>query len=453
MAGHILVLDDEERYALMLQELLREHRFLADISTDPRDALEQLRARHYDLVVADYKMPVIDGAEFLTKARKSNPALPVIMVSGLMNIPELLKVANIGVTLVLEKPFNTEEFISYVRRFVEPLPDEDAVPGGEDAAGGSFDDGAPIAWTYPQPAALLADQSRDGRLFVQSFWDFSQSMRHVWIEVPPGGEWELAQQEWMAWRGDVAGVPRLQFALEDLANEEARRDFIAWSVRDDHGSVVAITVHGEAVTPENLADFVCFVEEQRSLRDRCVFLYSLPFGFMAQPSVLGLPQNLAQLCAPVLLKVTDLRHRPADVVEYARRLTRDDNRTITWDPRAVGLLLAYDWPGNYQELQAAIRRASLRLDDAGRLPHAALEVAIRWRQGDFNPRGSDYLESFLLRRQTDFLQSLNLPDAGWQAAAASAGMPVDRMRAGAPPDQQPLLFPQLLANTPVASFS
>ena len=93
MAQRILVLDDEENYADMLRALLEQHSFLVDSVTDPARALERLHGTGYELVISDYKMPGMDGADFLSRAREMNPDLPVILVSGLMNTPDLVKVA------------------------------------------------------------------------------------------------------------------------------------------------------------------------------------------------------------------------------------------------------------------------------------------------------------------------------------------------------------------------
>ena len=81
MAGKILVLDDEQNYAEMLRDLLVQEGFCTDMVTRPVDALKKLDTEEYDLVVADYKMPVMDGADFMERARARLPSLPIIMVS------------------------------------------------------------------------------------------------------------------------------------------------------------------------------------------------------------------------------------------------------------------------------------------------------------------------------------------------------------------------------------
>ena len=137
MAGRILVLDDEENYAEMLQELLRDNDYRVDTATRPERAIDRLEEIPYDLVISDYKMPVMDGADFLKKSRELYPNLPFILVSGLMNTPELVKVANMSVTLVMEKPLDTEAILSHVARFSEPMTEEEKIALQKEIESGS----------------------------------------------------------------------------------------------------------------------------------------------------------------------------------------------------------------------------------------------------------------------------------------------------------------------------
>ena len=73
MAGKILVLDDEEYYAEMLRDLLVQEGFRTEMVTKPVEALKALDSEEYGLVVADYKMPVMDGADFMERARARLP--------------------------------------------------------------------------------------------------------------------------------------------------------------------------------------------------------------------------------------------------------------------------------------------------------------------------------------------------------------------------------------------
>ena len=168
MAGRILVLDDEENYAEMLRDLLLEHNFRVDMATRPERALDQLEEIPYDLVISDYKMPVMDGADLLKRSRELYPNLPFILVSGLMNTPELVKVANMSVTLVIEKPLDTEDFLAQVARFSSPMTEEEkealAAGGQEDAGGGES------AFSYPGEPRFYNAGNDQSKQFVEALW-------------------------------------------------------------------------------------------------------------------------------------------------------------------------------------------------------------------------------------------------------------------------------------------
>lgn len=116
--SYILLLDDDPRYAGQLKSMLEAEGLLGEVSTVPEEALSRVKKDPVRLVVADFEMPGMDGAEFLQRARALRADLPVILVSGKMGTPEMVRVANIGVTFVMEKPVARDVFIAQVKRFL-----------------------------------------------------------------------------------------------------------------------------------------------------------------------------------------------------------------------------------------------------------------------------------------------------------------------------------------------
>jgi len=200
MAGRILVLDDEENYAEMLQDLLRENNYRVDMATRPERAITQLEEIPYDLIISDYKMPVMDGADFLKKARELYPDLPFILVSGLMNTPELVKVANMSVTLVMEKPLDTEAFLQHVARFTDPLTEGEKA---QLAAEGQSAADAAAALSYPEePRSCSASNFLANRV-LQSAWGIAKEGSELFILEPNGGDAELVIKDLSNWRGNA----------------------------------------------------------------------------------------------------------------------------------------------------------------------------------------------------------------------------------------------------------
>jgi HD-like signal output (HDOD) protein/ActR/RegA family two-component response regulator len=83
-ALRVLLVDDEPRIVSGLQRLLRPHRdrWSVSVATSAQDALALMAEAPFDVVVSDMRMPVMDGAAFLTVAREKYPAMMRVVLSG-----------------------------------------------------------------------------------------------------------------------------------------------------------------------------------------------------------------------------------------------------------------------------------------------------------------------------------------------------------------------------------
>ena len=80
----ILFVDDEQPMLDLTKEFLeqREETFQVDTTLSARDALQKLSEGEYDVVVSDYRMPVMNGLEFLSQLRKKDRTIPFIFFTG-----------------------------------------------------------------------------------------------------------------------------------------------------------------------------------------------------------------------------------------------------------------------------------------------------------------------------------------------------------------------------------
>ena len=404
MAKPILLIDDEEKFALMLQDLLKAHGFEADYCLNPKEAVERVRQENYDLVISDYKMPHMDGAEFLQEARKINPDLPVIMISGLMNMPELIKVANIGVTLVLEKPFKTEELMERVSRLVRPDTGASRSQAMDmEASEISFQQDY-IETTYPAPARFLSDASRDNKRFLESLWKAANICRHLPFYAQAGAEVRLVARELMGWTGAETNAEVVRVTLEETASD-LTRSWISNTETVPGAFLIDLQGHNwDADTITLLSAWVHFLEGCGKDLAMTRVLYLLPIGLQFQLDALRLSQHLRSLFAqdyPVLLS---LRDRVQDTAEYILRLL---------EPAALaqlggdGLLrlLHYPWPGGYRELEERLRDVNRRMDGNEKLTET--DICEMLAEGAGDPRlllAPTDLEHFLKRRQAEYIQ-------------------------------------------------
>ena len=105
MSMQVLIVDDEEAIRKIVVEALPNFEVLE--AGDGEEALELIKERQPDLVVADIKMPQMDGCTLLTHLREQFPDLPVLGLSGLVDIDEIQNHSFDG---FIEKPIKLEEF-------------------------------------------------------------------------------------------------------------------------------------------------------------------------------------------------------------------------------------------------------------------------------------------------------------------------------------------------------
>src|SRR6266566_1352106 len=101
----ILVVDDEASIRDLLAKTLALAEYDVDTAPDGRSALERLRLYPYDLLIADLKMPGLDGLAVIREAKRLNADLPVIIITGYSTKAAAIEAVNLGVAGYLTKPF------------------------------------------------------------------------------------------------------------------------------------------------------------------------------------------------------------------------------------------------------------------------------------------------------------------------------------------------------------
>jgi CheY-like chemotaxis protein len=112
-AATILLIDDDPDLREILTASLETLGYVVIAAEDGVAGLEVLKHRVPDLVVVDFAMPGMNGAEFATAARRLRRGLPIIFVSGYAETAAIEKAAGTH-AVVLRKPFRIEELETVV---------------------------------------------------------------------------------------------------------------------------------------------------------------------------------------------------------------------------------------------------------------------------------------------------------------------------------------------------
>src|SRR4051794_32300852 len=116
--ARILVVDDEKNVLLTLQAILQED-YRVDTACDGEQAIAAIRARHYDLVLTDLKMPGVDGLGVLEEVQKSSPTTVTLMMTGYGSVGSAIDAVHLGAYEYLLKPMEVPELKQAVRRSLE----------------------------------------------------------------------------------------------------------------------------------------------------------------------------------------------------------------------------------------------------------------------------------------------------------------------------------------------
>ena len=108
----VLVVDDEASIRDLLSKTLALAEYDVDVAPDGRAALERMRMYPYDLLIADLKMPGMDGLTVIREAKRYKADLPVIIITGFSTENSAIEAVNLGVAGYLTKPFRVPQVLA-----------------------------------------------------------------------------------------------------------------------------------------------------------------------------------------------------------------------------------------------------------------------------------------------------------------------------------------------------
>ncbi len=418
--SHVLVVDDEELYRRSLERILTRVGHEVSEARDASEALAIAASQPIDLVLADIRMPGINGLELVRQLHESHPDLPCIVVTGFGGPEQSIEALRAGAFWYLEKPFE-QSALDVVRKLVDQAIEHgrlkaenrllqrelrskyrfENVVGASPALRSVLDLVAKVAET--DSTVLITGESGTGKELIARALHYNSrraDRRLVTVNCGAIPE-ELLESELF---GHVKGAftsavsqREGRFALADggtifldeIGDMSPNLQVKLLRVLQDRtfepvGSSKSMTVDVRVVAATN-QDLETAIRTGRFREDLYYRLNVIP------------------------IEVPPLRQRPADIpllaqhfldVMHQERGTRVDSIS----DEAMALLCRHDWPGNVRELENLIERLSV-LRGEGEIGPEDLPASVRGRPAASAPSPAIPEEGFDFRDVVDRFES------------------------------------------------
>jgi two-component system NtrC family response regulator len=369
--GRILLVDDDESFAQVMAFLLVEEGYEVVRARHGQEALEQLQAQHFPLMVSDLKMPGIDGLELLKKAHARFPNLLIIMMTAFGDMPTAVLAMKAGAFDFLPKPCDRDHFKLTVRRameharlrrFVRELRD----PGSSAGKTMVFvsDEMSQLMATVDRVALseatlLIEGESGTGKeLLARRIHTLSPRRSGPFVAVNCGAvprdllESELFGHKKGAFTG-ATGDRKGRF--REAEGGTLLLDEIAELPLDLQTRFLRV-LQEKALEP---------LGEDRSVPINVRVLAATHRALDAVVAEGQFRQDLYYRLNVVPLRLPPLRERPQDVLPLARHFLAYHSGGREWQipPETVKGLSAMPWPGNVRELENLCQRAALLAEE------------------------------------------------------------------------------------------
>ena len=120
MTERILVIDDEPDMLMLMSMIIEENtEWEVETTNNPSEGLKMALENDYDLVIADLKMPGLDGMEVFEELKEMKPDIPVIIITAYGSLEIADEARSKGVADFITKPFRKDTILFTMDRVLE----------------------------------------------------------------------------------------------------------------------------------------------------------------------------------------------------------------------------------------------------------------------------------------------------------------------------------------------
>ena len=111
----LLIVEDEEKIAKSIKKGLEQETYSVDVALNGDDGFDLASTEDYDLIILDWMIPGMNGAEICTNLRKDGKKMPILMLTAKSELNDKVEGLNSGADDYLTKPFAFEELLARIK--------------------------------------------------------------------------------------------------------------------------------------------------------------------------------------------------------------------------------------------------------------------------------------------------------------------------------------------------
>lgn len=380
----ILVIEDDTSLREVLCTVLQTGGFNVLSAASAEESLPIFSSQHIDCVLADFKLPEMNGIELLRKVRESLPHLPYVLMTAFGSIAVAVEALKSGATDYIAKPFEPTSLAGMLKDVIKHnrIVDRDAAERSKKHR--AFLTSSPQLEKILAQArhvarvdssVLILGESGTGKeVLARYLHDHSPRHDKPFIAVncaaiPP----DLLESEFFGHEsGAFTGATQSRVGVLELAS--AGTVFL-----DEVGDMPPLL---QVKLLRALQEHeIRRVGGNKQIRVNPRIIAATNRDVEAEIASGEMRDDFYYRLAVITFNLPPLRERKEDIMPLVERSMRHfaalmGKESISIDPVAQDMLLAYAWPGNVRELENVVERAVLMCDDEIRAEHLGIYVRL-----------------------------------------------------------------------------
>ncbi len=384
----ILVVDDDIDMCTLLTRFLTRHGYEVSSANSGKAGIQWMQKHEPDLVLSDFRLEDMTGAELLTKIKEMHPHAPVIIITGYSDVKDAVEVMKMGAYDYVTKPLFPDEILLTIRK---ALSDENAAVG---PAHSPESNGSSVAPRQPKPKAKSS--STEKYIFGKTP-EFQNILKQIELVAPTNfsiiiygesgsGKEVIAQQ--IHEKSKRADKPFIAIDCGALSKELAGSELFGHEKGAFTGAMAQKTgsmelANGGTIFLDEIANLsydiqvslLRAVQERKIKRVGGVKDIELDVRIIVASNERlwdaakngKFREDLYHRFNEFSIEVPPLRERRDDIMQFAQHFLAITNLELGKDVQGFSkevedIFYNYVWHGNLRELKNVVKRATLLTD-------------------------------------------------------------------------------------------